>query len=92
MWHVDGPHIPTIKTPQVPWPSHGVALITRYPFHFHMMGTVSDSFFEDCAVQHSFFRAYTVHGTSSSRVSRNVAYDVSGSAYYLEDGNEVRSV
>jgi hypothetical protein len=57
-----------------------------------MMGTVSDSFFEDCAVQHSFFRAYTVHGTSSSRVSRNVAYDVSGSAYYLEDGNEVRSV
>jgi hypothetical protein len=33
-----------------------------------------------------------VHGTSSSRVSRNVAYDVSGSAYYLEDGNEVRSV
>ena len=57
-----------------------------------MMGTVSDSFFEDCAVQNSFFRAYTVHGTSSSRVSRNVAYDVSGSAYYLEDGNEVRSV
>ena len=56
-----------------------------------MMGTVSDSFFEDCAVQHSFFRAYTVHGTSYSRVSRNVAYDVSGSAYYLEDGNEVRS-
>ena len=54
-----------------------------------MMGTVSDSFFEDCAVQHSFFRAYTVHGTSFSRVSRNVAYDVSGSAYYLEDGNEV---
>ena len=27
-----------------------------------------------------------VHGTSNSRVSRNVAYDVSGSAYYLEDG------
>ena len=53
-----------------------------------MMGTVSDSFFEDCAVLHSFFRAYTVHGTSFSRVSRNVAYDVSESAY-LEDGNEV---
>ena len=54
-----------------------------------MMGTVSDSFFEDCAVLPSFFRAYTVHGTSFSRISRNVAYDVSGSAYYLEDGNKV---
>ncbi|CAE6909455.1 rliB [Symbiodinium natans] len=61
----------------------------RYPFHLHMMGQVSgDSFFEDCLVQRSFFRAYTVHGTSNSRVSRNVAYDVSGSAYYLEDGVE----
>lgn len=62
--------------------------LRRYPFHFHLMGTVADSFFEDCTVQHSFFRAYTVHGTSSSRVSRNVAYDISGSAYYLEDGVE----
>ena len=29
-----------------------------------------------------------VHGTSNARVSRNVAYDISGSAYYLEDGVE----
>ncbi|CAE7481070.1 rliB, partial [Symbiodinium sp. CCMP2456] len=61
----------------------------RYPFHLHMMGQVNgDSFFEDCLVRRSYFRAYTVHGTSNSRVSRNVAYDVSGSAYYLEDGVE----
>eukprot|EP00913_Durusdinium_trenchii_P032957 g30853.t1 len=61
----------------------------RYPFHFHMLGNVDqNTFFEDCTVQHSYFRAYTVHGTSFSRVSRNVAYDVSGSAYYLEDGVE----
>ncbi|CAJ1381541.1 unnamed protein product [Effrenium voratum] len=61
----------------------------RYAFHFHMMGDVAgESFFEDNAVRHSFFRAFTIHGTSSSRASRNVAYDVSGSAYYLEDGIE----
>lgn len=64
-------------------------MMGRYPFHLHMMGYISgESFFEDCLVLHSFFRAFTIHGTSRSRVSRNVAYDVSGSAYYLEDGIE----
>jgi len=61
----------------------------RYPFHLHMLGDVDkNSFFEDCIVQRSYFRAFTIHGTSDSRISRNVAYDVSGSAYYLEDGVE----
>eukprot|EP00931_Biecheleriopsis_adriatica_P101107 TRINITY_DN76319_c0_g1_i1.p1 TRINITY_DN76319_c0_g1~~TRINITY_DN76319_c0_g1_i1.p1 ORF type:complete len:1365 (+),score=211.34 TRINITY_DN76319_c0_g1_i1:65-4096(+) len=66
----------------------------RYPFHLHMMGDVSDqqgaaeSYFEDCLVWHGYFRAFTIHGTSGSRASRNVAYDIMGSAYYLEDGIE----
>eukprot|EP00927_Polykrikos_kofoidii_P063907 TRINITY_DN5882_c0_g1_i2.p1 TRINITY_DN5882_c0_g1~~TRINITY_DN5882_c0_g1_i2.p1 ORF type:complete len:1020 (-),score=137.03 TRINITY_DN5882_c0_g1_i2:213-3131(-) len=62
----------------------------RYPFHFHKMGTVDSSraYFKGCSVHHSFFRAYTVHGTSGSEVLDNVAYDVVGSAYYLEDGVE----
>eukprot|EP00931_Biecheleriopsis_adriatica_P054363 TRINITY_DN3197_c0_g2_i2.p1 TRINITY_DN3197_c0_g2~~TRINITY_DN3197_c0_g2_i2.p1 ORF type:complete len:1226 (+),score=169.70 TRINITY_DN3197_c0_g2_i2:86-3679(+) len=61
----------------------------RYPFHLHMMGDVAgDSYFEDCLVRRSYFRAYVIHGTSGSRISRCAAYDVSGSAYYLEDGVE----
>jgi len=65
----------------------------RYPFHLHMMGDVGeDTYIEDCAVHHSFFRAYTVHGTNKARLSRNVAFDISGSAYYLEDGAEVQNL
>merc|ERR1719221_285626 len=64
-------------------------MMGRYPFHLHEMGDVSnDSYFKHCAVWHSFFRAFTVHGTSSALLSRNVAFDISGSAYYLEDGVE----
>lgn len=64
-------------------------VLGRYPFHLHMMGdNASDSYFEDCAVHHSYFRAFTVHASSFSRLSRNVAYDISGSAFYLEDGIE----
>lgn len=65
----------------------------RYPFHFHLMGDIAgSSYIQDSVVEHSFFRAFTLHGTSSARVSRNVAFDVSGSAYYLEDGIEENNI
>lgn len=60
----------------------------KYPFHFHMMGDARGSYFQDVVVQRSYFRAFTIHGTSNVRLSRNVAFDVIGSAYYLEDGVE----
>merc|ERR1711879_268439 len=61
----------------------------RYPFHFHMMGDVNKkSFFRYNAVHNSYFRAFTIHATSNSTVSHNVAFDIEGSAYYLEDGVE----
>lgn len=50
---------------------------------------LSDKFFVVVSFGFSWcVSAVQVHGTSFSRVSRNVAYDVSGSAYYLEDGVE----
>tara|TARA_R110002050_G_scaffold202207_2_gene337348 strand:- start:59 stop:487 length:429 start_codon:yes stop_codon:yes gene_type:complete len=52
--------------------------IARYPFHFHMMKSSPESFVKDCAVHHSFYRCYTVHGTNETLLSRNVAYDVAG--------------
>eukprot|EP00927_Polykrikos_kofoidii_P049244 TRINITY_DN4332_c0_g1_i1.p1 TRINITY_DN4332_c0_g1~~TRINITY_DN4332_c0_g1_i1.p1 ORF type:complete len:1014 (+),score=208.48 TRINITY_DN4332_c0_g1_i1:92-3043(+) len=66
----------------------------RYPFHLHMMGSVDDgsSYFEGLTVERSYFRAMTIHGTSSVRVSRCVAFDVLGNAMYLEDGSEELNV
>ena len=63
-------------------------VLGRYPFHFHHIADGSQSYFQDCVVTNSFFRAYTVHGTNSSRVSRNIAYGVLGHAFYIEDGVE----
>lgn len=61
----------------------------RYPFHFHLLGNVAKgAYFKGCTVQNSFFRAFTVHGTSSAEILRNVAFNITGSAYYLEDGVE----
>eukprot|EP00054_Salpingoeca_dolichothecata_P006921 m.40545 g.40545 ORF g.40545 m.40545 type:complete len:1482 (+) comp16757_c0_seq1:29-4474(+) len=66
-------------------------VLGRYPFHHHVLG-FTDGYFKDCLVQHSYFRAFVVHGTSGSLVQDNVAYDVSGSAFYLEDGVEEENV
>ena len=65
-------------------------MMGRYPFHAHLMGNVSttDIYIQDSVVRESFFRGYTIHGTSNMRLSRNIAYDVSGSVFYLEDGIE----
>ena len=63
-------------------------IIARYPFHFHLMGESPESYFQDCSVYKAFYRCYTMHGTNSSRVSRNTAFDVLGHCYYIEDGVE----
>jgi hypothetical protein len=72
----------------------------RYPFHWHMLsysladgtflGNVdpADHFIENSVVLQSANRAYTIHGTSGTRVENNVAVDVLGHAYFLEDGTE----
>jgi hypothetical protein len=64
----------------------------RYPFHLHMMGEAPLSYFKDCVSRDSQFRAFTIHGTNSSTVERNVAYNTKGFAFYLEDGVEENNV
>ena len=59
-----------------------------YPFHFHMLGSSPESYFFDNVVVRSFYRCFVVHGTSNVQVMRNVAFDVAGHCYYLEDGVE----
>ena len=61
----------------------------RYPMHFHLLGSdCSDCYFRDSSVHRSFYRCVSIHGTHFIEVSENVAYDVSGFCYYLEDGIE----
>ncbi len=61
----------------------------RYPLHFHLMGEAAGrATMRDCTVHKSFYRCVSIHGTSHAVVSQNVAYDVTGSCYYLEDGVE----
>lgn len=65
-------------------------VMARYPFHFHMMGSVDARlvYLKGCSVHKSYFRAYTIHATSGTELLDNVAFDIIGSAYYLEDGVE----
>lgn len=60
----------------------------RYPIHFHLQGDTL-SFIEDNAIHHTYNRAVTVHGTHGVYVSNNVAFNVMGHTYFLEDGVEV---
>ena len=63
-------------------------VLGRYPIHFHLLGTCSSCYFKDSSVHRSFYRCISIHGTNEMTVSENVAYDVTGFCYYLEDGVE----
>ena len=59
-----------------------------YPFHFHLLGDAFSSYIQDSSVHRSYYRGVVIHGTSHTTVSDNVAFDVAGHCYYLEDGVE----
>lgn len=68
-------------------------LLGRYPFHFHLVGEAgANSYIEDSVVLRSFYRCVSIHGTNSTRLSRNIAHDAIGHCFYLEDGVEERNV
>lgn len=61
----------------------------RYPIHYHVLANgCSDCYFRDSSVHESYYRCISIHGTHNLTVSENVAYDVTGYCYYLEDGVE----
>ena len=65
-------------------------VIGSYPFHFHLMGSVGHaSYVRGSAIHRSYFRALVIHGTSNLTLSCNVAYNIAGSAVYMEDGVEM---
>ena len=65
-------------------------LIARYPFHYHMNGDIglTGSHVSDCSIWEAYYRCIVVHGSHRALLARNVAFDVRGHCYYLEDGVE----
>ena len=64
----------------------------RYPIHYHLNGNVSHSYVRGCAIHDTFNRAVTIHAVHGLVVEHNVAYNVKGHAFFLEDGIETGNV
>lgn len=64
----------------------------RYPIHFHLNGNVSGSYVRGCGIHNTFNRAVTVHAVDYLLVEKNVAYNIMGHAFFLEDGNEKHNI
>ena len=64
----------------------------RYPIHFHLNGDVTGSYVRGCGIHHTFNRAVTIHGVNNLLVENNVAYNIMGHAYFLEDGVEIGTI
>ena len=60
----------------------------RYPIHYHLNGNVSGSYVRGCGIHHTFNRAVTLHAVDYLLVEKNVAFNILGHAYFLEDGIE----
>ncbi|XP_052245987.1 fibrocystin-L-like isoform X3 [Dreissena polymorpha] len=63
----------------------------RYPIHFHLNGNMSKSFVEGCAIHKTFNRAINIHGSHNINIRKNVAFNILGGAFFLEDGIEVNN-
>ncbi|XP_078699976.1 fibrocystin-L-like [Branchiostoma floridae x Branchiostoma belcheri] len=64
----------------------------RYPIHSHLNGDMSNSYVRGNAIHRSFNRAVTMHGTNNLLVERNVAFNIMGGAYFIEDGIETGNI
>ena len=63
----------------------------RYPIHFHMIGRLTKSYVRGNSIHKSWNRALTIHGCHYLLVEKNVAYDILGHTYFLEDGIETKN-
>ena len=64
----------------------------RYPIHFHMIGTVRNSYVRQNSIHHTYNRAVVIHGVHYLRVINNVNFETMGNAYFVEDGIETKNV
>jgi hypothetical protein len=62
--------------------------LARYPMHWHLVGDATGQYLDNCAIDHSYNRFLSIHGTHNLHVGGNVGYDTIGHGYYMEDGIE----
>jgi hypothetical protein len=68
-------------------------VLGRYPVHFHLTGdTMRGTSVLGCSVWDSANRAIVLHASHYLVIRDNVAYDITGHAYFLEDGTETRNI
>ena len=60
----------------------------RYCTHSHMAGNMEGSYVKANSIHNSYQRAVTTHDTRNWEVRDNVAFNVAGHAYFVEDGTE----
>jgi hypothetical protein len=60
----------------------------KYCTHSHMALNMETSYTSANSIHHSFQRAVTTHMTNNWEMRDNVAYDITGHAYFVEDGAE----
>eukprot|EP00884_Botryococcus_braunii_P000264 jgi/Botrbrau1/10238/Bobra.0362s0027.1 len=60
----------------------------RYPVHFHLCGSIPKSYVFRSVVRNSLQRCYVVHGTHNMTLAQNIAWNVTGHCFMLEDGIE----
>lgn len=63
-------------------------IVGRYPVHFHVTGTLTNSYVNGTSVHDSLNRAYSIHAVSNNTYVNNVAYNIQGHAFFVEDGSE----
>ena len=65
------------------------AITGRYPFHWHLLQEKgAGQYLKNSSIHTSYNRAITIHGTESTLVENNFAYDHIGHGLFLEDGSE----
>jgi hypothetical protein len=66
--------------------------IGRYPIHFHLIGSVFNSYITGNSIHHSYNRAVSLLGIQSLRIVRNVAYSIMGHSFFFEKGAEIKNL
>lgn len=63
-------------------------IVGRYPVHYHVTGAVPNSYVNGTSVHESLNRAFSIHGVHNNTYVNNVAYNIMGHAFFIEDGSE----
>ena len=64
----------------------------RYCLHFHMAGDVSKSYLKSNSIHDGYQRATTAHGVEYATIFNEVAYNIKGHNFFVEDGAERQNV